>query len=361
MNSLKGELPMRNRMLSLLAVLGLSLLVNSKAQGQLPWPRSNWQPAIPVPEILGGAGQFSCVTQPNPATLAVITCTPVTFSQFPPAVLLFLRVHEHGHVNQMRFRPQVLYSGHAEADADCFSAYNLAQTDPQVLASAIVWFWNVAGPGLKVDAAHGNGFEIANMAMQCGDSAIPGFSANVRPQLRGINYQENLQSKPRLLLAKYQKPADQKEMQGQAVPEKMDEDAVVDAKGVPALCTAIDLLIEGSHSSFWDVSLHNGAIRPTISKALGADCVARGMGRYEVLCTINSSPSRSVFGTKLDACLSRSEDWAKTCRGEKCLDVQFSHPGDSANHSTITYDTTKGVMIVSAGTAKSRDAVREQR
>jgi hypothetical protein len=139
-----------------LTLLGASLSIAVGAQG-LPWYQ--------VPVQWGGAGAFTCVTQPNPVYGAVITCDPGRFNALPASVQAFLLAHEHGHVYQFKHGQQ--FAPNPEADADCYAAKHLAGTNPQALAQAIQWLGTVMANGGGGDGLHGTGAQVAQFASQC--------------------------------------------------------------------------------------------------------------------------------------------------------------------------------------------------
>jgi hypothetical protein len=73
---------------------------------------------------------------------------------------VFLRAHEYGHIfsNGPYANP--------EANADCWAAQQLAQSDPQVLDQVVSFMVNVMGPR-GGDATHGNGYQMAQLIRQC--------------------------------------------------------------------------------------------------------------------------------------------------------------------------------------------------
>jgi len=149
-----------NALSRFLGCLSVAVSVCSPAHAQqLPW--------FDAPVVYGQAGNFTCVTAPNPQYGAVITCDPSKLAMLPPAARAFLINHEHGHVVQMRLG-RTLFVPNPEADADCYAA-KIMRSDPDELDAAIEWMRNVLGPG-GGDMVHGTGFQVAALATQCANS-----------------------------------------------------------------------------------------------------------------------------------------------------------------------------------------------
>jgi hypothetical protein len=136
------------------------LSIGSPADAQQP-------PWFDAPVVNGSAGNFTCVTTPNPRYGAVITCDPSKMAGIPPAARAFLINHEHGHVAQMRLG-RTLFVPNPEADADCYAA-KIMRSNPDELNAAIAWLRNVLGPR-GGDILHGTGFQVADFATQCANN-----------------------------------------------------------------------------------------------------------------------------------------------------------------------------------------------
>jgi hypothetical protein len=343
---------MRLGLLAIIFMLAILPAQLSKAQTPINWPAHYWQPPLKVPEI-AGATTYTCQTSPYQPTFAVIRCNPMSLGQFPPYALVFLRVHEYGHVNQLATNPGMYYSAYAEYDADCYAAANLANSDPLVLQQTINFFYYVVGQGMK-DATHGSGIEMAQRALQCARSVVPNFMAAqvLTPSLspvpswggRGEGEFSIGESEPQDGPAKEYKPIPQQAL----VPtDRSDDlDKITDTKGAPEFCTALDLMIDSSHSKFWEASTRSGAIRPTIGTALDAECIVSAPGRNNAICKFHESTISEQANQKLRACLSTAE-WTTIC--PNCAVVKYQHPGHPEGHPVVTFDTKQNRLEFSSG------------
>ena len=146
---------MRKNLLLVLVVLMFAAFLNAQAQ------QVNWRPPATVPEsfdpsIAPWAG-FTSIGPNGP----YIRFNPVIWNNQPWFMNVYIRAHEYGHVFS-----QGPYSN-PEANADCWAARQLAQTDPQVLQMIINHLQTVIGPQ-GGDWTHGNGYQIAGLMRQCG-------------------------------------------------------------------------------------------------------------------------------------------------------------------------------------------------
>jgi hypothetical protein len=217
------------------------LVFSCAAVSQVPW--------IAVPVVNGSAGQYACITRPTyNQTIAIITCNPQIVGMYPPFAQSFLLAHEHGHVYQIVYNPQMLMSPYVEYDADCYAATYMVLNDTRSLALSIQWFRQVLGP-YGGDAIHGNGFQMAQRAEECARSVNPNFQATLetvptklnRPQLANAFLDDSAVSRP---VASYPKPKGMVKTSDTAFPD-------VRPDVEPTACTAIEYLIESSNKFFW--------------------------------------------------------------------------------------------------------------
>jgi hypothetical protein len=306
-----------------LVVVGL-LFLSCTASSQVPW--------IDVPMVNGSAGQYACITRPTyDQSIAVITCNPQVVAMYPPFAQKFLFTHEHGHVYQIVYNPQILMSPYVEYDADCYAATYMVFNDPQALAWSIQWFRQVLGP-YGGDAIHGNGFQMAQRADQCARAANPNFNAqleNAPPQPGKSAFADSFLdegSASSLSVTSYPKPKGMSKNYQTGFQE-------VRADVQPTACTALEYLLESSHTSFWEASDSTGAVAPSISKALRARCQVTGALRRRVTCSQDAHNSPDL---KLEVarCLPAKE-WEKHCEGVECTNEVFSHPGDGPDHVIV--------------------------
>lgn len=155
---------------------------NLYAQGlNIPIPY-NWRPQNPVPELfindpsIGYAG----MAMRDPAGNPVIKYNVPRLNQ-PPEVLLFLRVHEYGHIVKGHIDNRD-YSRIAvnEAEADCYAGQQLGASDPNVINRVVQIFESIGNTG--GDATHGTGLQMAAVIKSCMQNvrfqqpaAIPSF------------------------------------------------------------------------------------------------------------------------------------------------------------------------------------------
>jgi hypothetical protein len=122
--------------------------------------QANWQPPYRVPEYFDRSiapyGGFTSIGPAGP----YIRFNPDVWYNQPWFMNVFLRAHEYGHIfsNGPYANP--------EANADCWAAQQLAQSDPQVLDQVVSFMVNVMGPR-GGDATHGNGYQMAQLIRQC--------------------------------------------------------------------------------------------------------------------------------------------------------------------------------------------------
>lgn len=149
----------------------------------LPW--------FAVPILEGPAGQFTCVTTPDPQYGAKITCDPSKMAALPPAVRAFLVNHEYGHVVQIRLG-RTLFVPNPEADADCYAARRM-RSNPDELNAALAWMRGVLGTG-GGDRLHGNGLQVAAFAEQCSGRADQDVGTESGPATKSrlIHWPQNL-------------------------------------------------------------------------------------------------------------------------------------------------------------------------
>jgi hypothetical protein len=308
------------------------VLAACAATGQVPW--------INVPVVNGNAGQYACVTRPTyDQSIAVITCNQQVVAMYPPPAQAFLYAHEHGHVYQIVYNPQMLMSPYVEYDADCYAATYMAINDPASLAAAIRWFQQVLGP-YGGDAIHGNGFQMAARAFQCAQAVRPNFVVQDYPEAVPIH------RRPHGSLANafmgdqsdssstktYPRPKGMSKREDNAFP-RMKTDVQ------PTVCTAVEYLADSAHTSFWEASDQTGAISPNISSALGGKCSVTGTLRRQVGCERElNKANKPDWNASLSACLSAKE-WSKRCEDAECSSQLYEHPGDGNDHLTIRLRT----------------------
>lgn len=304
----------------------------------IQWPPMNFQPPVRVPEVYDSSSPYSCQTIPA-GNGALIRCRPADLGRFPAAMLVFLRAHEYGHINQLRFNPALAYSPYAEYDADCYAASVLVNSDPVVLAAAIQYMWNVIGPNMG-DATHGNGFQVAQRALECARAVQPSYMSQTFPRFPVEKEQALAWSlggeRPHTLTRKPPRKTQQ-----------MDLDSLADERGQPSRCTAVDVLVDGAHSNFWEASTKTGAVRPALSKAMGAECGVERGNQVSLSCRATSEPLEQWVAS-LEACFDSAE-WTKSCTDDSC---RWVHPGDADDHTTVSISRKTHVFTVSAGTDK---------
>jgi hypothetical protein len=319
----------------ILGVFAFVFLFAVGAVSQVPW--------INVPMINGATGQYACVTRPtNDQSIAVITCNPQVVNMYPPFAQVFLIAHEHGHVYQIVYTPQILMTPYAEYDADCYAATYMVSNDPQSLALSIQWFRQVLGP-YGGDAIHGNGFQMAQRAQECAQAANPRFEAEL--ESHGPRSQKNVpanaflgsQSEASRSVSSYPKPKGMSKFSTSGFPE-------VRGDVEPTACTALEFLLESSHTSYWEASDETGRIAPTISKALGANCRVDGLLRRQVECKQDLHSSLDLR-TEIVRCLSAKE-WEKHCDDASCTTEILEHPGDGADHVEVSVKNQGAVEVL---------------
>ncbi len=138
------------------AVVILLSAVFETAQAQ----QVNWQPPYAVPESFDRSiapyGGFTSLGPNGP----FIRFNPEVWYNEPWFMNVFLRAHEYGHIfSRGPF-------ANPEANADCWAAQQLGQSDPQVLDQVVSYMINVMGPR-GGDATHGNGYQMAQLIRQC--------------------------------------------------------------------------------------------------------------------------------------------------------------------------------------------------
>ena len=120
----------------------------------------NWQPPQTVPESFDRSiapyGGYTSMGPKGP----YIRFNPDVWFNEPWYVNVFLRAHEYGHI--FARGPYA----NPEANADCWAAQQLGQSDPQVLDQVISFMVNTMGPR-GGDATHGNGYQMAQLIRQC--------------------------------------------------------------------------------------------------------------------------------------------------------------------------------------------------
>lgn len=314
----------------------------------MTWPPMNWQPQYPVPEFQSYTvpPALVCQTVPNPATLATIGCNIAMITPTPAAFKIFARVHEYGHVNQIRTNPALLYSPYVEIDADCFAAENLVQTDPGALQGAILVFWSAGQQG---DPLHGTGFQRAARALQCARTVVPNFAVPGLPIADAQFPNEDLQVAslapvlPEGMQAHQPATGAGHDNLAMSKGEKASvRDQVIDSKGAPPTCLALDILIDSAARKFWEASTTTGAIRPTLESAIGGKCTALA-GRERVDCTASADSLMRV-----SECLNPSE-WKKACEDTGCTERTYVHPGDAAGHASVVIRDRAQLLEILAG------------
>jgi hypothetical protein len=313
--------------LKIMGILIATIFMIGKAHSQVPW--------INVPMVNGPAGPYACITRPTyDQRIAIITCDSNVVGRFPPFVQSFLNAHEHGHVYQIVYNPQILMTGFAEYDADCYAATYMVFNDPQSLAWSIQWFRQVLGP-YGGDAVHGNGFQMAQRATECAHNANPAFNADLelprpgskQPVMANSFFGEASSPKPP---TSYPRP--------KGMTKTGTLKAVVTQNDVePTACTALEFLIESSHTSFWEASDETGSITPNVSKAFNASCHVGGVLRRQIECTQQPRVAPNLR-TETVRCLAAKE-WEKHCDDANCLVETLRHPGDSEDHVEVSVTT----------------------
>jgi hypothetical protein len=305
-------------------------------------------PWFDVPIVAGSAGgYFTCITRPTgDARIAIITCDPGKLNWYPPFAQKFLIAHEHGHVYQIVYNPSILYGPYAEYDADCYGAVVMANTDVNALSQTVQWFETVLG-NQGGDATHGNGFQMAQRIRQCAGSVgvtignreienqgadAPEYSATFSPKQRSSSSDISSVAHGQTKTPKAVKP-------DWVVSHGPDDPT---DHGTPSLCTALEILIDSMHSSFWEASTHVGVIRDDVKRALGGDCNTES-NRSSVVCTVDKSNATTTkpLRERVEACLPGAE-WVKTCEGAICNEASFRHPGDPSDHPVITVVSSAG-------------------
>lgn len=305
---------------------------------------------IDVPMVWGPTGgPYTCVTRPTgDPRIAIITCDPSRFNQFPVFAQKFLIAHEHGHVYQIVYNPAILYGPYAEYDADCYGAVVLAQTDADSLTATVHWFETVMGPQ-GGDATHGNGFQMAQRLRQCAASAGVQISQNKRVEHFGNSIigvsaiAHSCQSAPfedqrsGLVSIAYQAKG-QKLPDAQIVSHGPDDPV---ERGTPSFCTSLEMLLDSVHSGFWEISMHDGTVRSDISRSIGGPCTV-GRSRLDVTCQIQPSQDTGTASVvkRLESCLSTTE-WIKTCSDAGCKSANFRHPNDPNDHPIISVTSSQ--------------------
>jgi hypothetical protein len=316
-----------------------ALLWCFSASAQIP-------PYINVPEVSGNAGQYTCLTTPTgDMRIAVIICDPYKLNSLPPPAQMFVRTHEHGHVYQIVYNPAMLYGPYAEYDADCYAATYLALTNPSVLAATVRWFETVVGPR-GGDVTHGNGFQMAQRARQCASAVGVNISA-IAPT----------QSDESLLRAGLLQTSSPRMAQSFAAPQtkigKPKFDEIVSHgpdpspnRGVPGLCTSLELLVDSGHQEFWEVSTFSGVLRKDVADGIGGECAIDRL-RSKALCQIRPTASLPLIDLKqkIESCLP-ADEWVKQCNNSGCTVETFSHPNADADHPTIKLtDSDRGLLF----------------
>jgi hypothetical protein len=295
---------------------------------------------VPFPEFQSAAvpASLNCQTLPNPATAATIGCNPGSIAPFPPALLVFTRVHEYGHVNQIINYPAVYYSMNVEHDADCYAAENLVLTDPAALHGAILAFLAVGNLG---DTIHGTGFQRATLVINCAHTVNPLFADlnEIRSSALVASLNPFI---PESVAPSQETGADSKSQALANGPKANSGDQLIDSQGVPPVCTAIDILVNSAQQRFWDASTSTGILRPTIQVALGGDCSVMA-GRLKAKCVASSSKTEEV-----STCLATTE-WVKTCDDKKCSERVYSHPGDATDHPSVRISDLNHTIQIIAG------------
>ena len=318
--------------------LSMVFLVCPAAHAQTPiW--------IEVPIIWTPAGNYTCITHPTgDQRIAIISCDPGRFNQFPQFVQRFLIAHEHGHVYQIAYTPTVLYGPYAEYDADCYAATYLATTDVATLTAAVHWFETVfrfqGG-----DSTHGTGLQMAQRARQC--AAQVGVNIAMQetaPLPAGVRFMN---------VATEQGPHKDKLPLGSIVSHGPDD---IGDKGTPSFATALEMLVESAHSAFWEVSTHSGAVRADVSRAIGGRCRVEG-SRQSVVCEFARKDAAGGLDVKdrLEKTLASSE-WAKKCANQECSIETFAHPSDEQDHASVLLDASKMDKTVLRIEAAKREA-----
>jgi hypothetical protein len=316
----------------------IALLVCPAAHAQTPiW--------IDVPMIWAPAGNYTCITRPTgDQRIAIISCDPNRFNQFPQPVQRFLITHEHGHVYQIAYTPTVLYGPYAEYDADCYAATYLATTDVATLTAAVHWFETVFR-NQGGDSTHGTGLQMAQRARQCAAQVGVNIARQeAAPLPAGVRF---------LNVATGQSANKAKLPLGSIVSHGPDD---ISDKGTPSFATALEMIVESAHSAFWEVSTHSGAVRADISRAIGGHCRVGG-GRMSVVCEFarNDAASGSEVKEQVERTLDSSE-WAKKCANEECSIENFAHPNDQQDHTSVLLDASKMDKMVLRIEAAKREA-----
>jgi hypothetical protein len=121
----------------------------------------NWRPPQTVPEHFDRSiAPWAGFTSLDPMGRPFIRYNPDIINTQPWFMNVYIRAHEYGHVfSRGPF-------SNPEANADCWAAQQLGQSDPQVLDQIINYLVTVIGPR-GGDVTHGNGFQVAALMRQC--------------------------------------------------------------------------------------------------------------------------------------------------------------------------------------------------
>jgi len=121
----------------------------------------NWRPPYQVPESYDYSIPYAGFTSFDPYGRPFIRFNPRIASQYPWFMNVFLRAHEYGHIFSRGPYPN------PEANADCWAAQQLGQSDPQLLDMVIRYLETEMGPRGGEDGLHGNGYQVAKVCRQC--------------------------------------------------------------------------------------------------------------------------------------------------------------------------------------------------
>lgn len=315
------------------------------AQAQeMPW--------IDVPESLGFAGPATCVTRPTGVMqpIATITCDPAKLGAQPIASRVFLRAHEHGHVYQLAFNPALFYSPFAEYDADCYAAIWMAHHDQPNLTT-IIQLFELMGPR-GGDATHGNGFQMAARVREC--ASHEGFAPPML-EFEGVMSATAPVGGPTPFGNDERQPsAPQADLQAMEAIVSHGPDDVPD-RGTPNVCTAIDMIRDAAHTSFWEARSGVGEIRNDLSNALGKCRVEQSHGTAE--CALVPSTEKQVEDS-ISSCFDK-HDWEKKCSGQDCSVETFEHRHDGGHHVVVRLDKKRARLLFQAPAAEPANARKE--
>ena len=121
------------KVITLILVLAMTPLIPVYAST----PIQRWRPPVAVDESNDIRQNWVAWTYWSPERGFWIVYNPNMMAQYPWHMQVFIRAHEYGHVNTAQ------HPGHKEANADCWGAWSLAQTDPDIVRAVLNTLENV--------------------------------------------------------------------------------------------------------------------------------------------------------------------------------------------------------------------------